>query len=198
MTGTDNPYGDIGHDGSLNGGRNDGHDGGHNAGAAQNGQAQNGQPQDQSPYSANAQNQEYAEYAEYAAQPHYAQNQQYAQYPQYAAGWDAPQAGVARDAGFFSALFDFSFRKYATPSIVKIVYVLITVVMSVGVVVWALAALISAFATDAGFGIMALIVGIPVVLVLFVLQLALFRMLLEAGLALVRAAQSLQNLEQRR
>lgn len=106
--------------------------------------------------------------------------------------------GDGRDAGFFSALFDFSFRKYATPSIVKIVYILVTVVMVLGALVWTITGAAGVFDVDPGLGVLFLLIGVPFILVALVLQLALFRVLLEASLALIRSAQSLQNLEQRR
>lgn len=106
--------------------------------------------------------------------------------------------GDGRDAGFFSALFDFSFRKYATPSIVKIVYILVTVVMVLGALVWTITGAAGVFDVDPGLGVLFLLLGVPFILVALVLQLALFRVLLEASLALIRSAQSLQNLEQRR
>ena len=106
--------------------------------------------------------------------------------------------GTGRDAGFFSALFDFSFRKYATPSIVKIVYILVTVVMVLGALVWTITGAAGVFDVDPGLGVLFLLLGVPFILVALVLQLALFRVLLEASLALIRSAQSLQNLEQRR
>ena len=106
--------------------------------------------------------------------------------------------GTGRDAGFFSALFDFSFRKYATPSIVKIVYILVTVVMVLGDLVWTITGAAGVFDVDPGLGVLFLLLGVPFILVALVLQLALFRVLLEASLALIRSAQSLQNLEQRR
>ena len=106
--------------------------------------------------------------------------------------------GTGRDAGFFSALFDFSFRKYATPSIVKIVYILVTVVMVLGALVWTITGAAGVFDVDPGLGVLFLLLGVPFILVALVLQLALFRVLLEASLALIRSAQSLKNLEQRR
>ena len=184
MTGTGNPYGEFGQNG---------HDGefGQNGQNGQNSEfGQRGQNSEFGQHGQNSQNSHDGGYGQYPRQTQ-------EQYAQYATGWGGQQSGMARDAGFFSALFDFSFRKYATPSIVKMVYILITVVMTIGVAGWALTALVSAFSYDAGLGAMLLIVGIPIVLLVFCLQLALFRMLLEAGLALVRAAQSLQNLEQR-
>ena len=106
--------------------------------------------------------------------------------------------GTGREAGFFSALFDFSFRKYATPSIVKIVYILVTVVMVLGALVWTITGAAGVFDVDPGLGVLFLLLGVPFILVALVLQLALFRVLLESSLALIRSAQSLQNLEQRR
>lgn len=111
-----------------------------------------------------------------------------------------PQQAPAGDAGFFSSLFDFSFQKYATPSIVKMVYILVSVLLGLGALGWSLMLIIGMVDAmewgDGGAGVL-MFLGIPVVLLFVLLQLALFRVLLEAGLALVRAAQSLKALENR-
>lgn len=121
----------------------------------------------------------------------------YSGYPTNGAIGAPDPVGDGRDVGFFSALFDFSFRKYATPSIVKIVYILVTVVMVLGALVWTITGAAGVFDVDPGLGILFLLLGVPFILIALILQLALFRVLLEASLALIRSAQSLQNLEQR-
>ena len=105
--------------------------------------------------------------------------------------------GDGRDAGFFSALFDFSFRKYATPSIVKTIYVLVTIVVSLGALVGIITGAAAAYEFDSDFGPLFLLFGVPFILIAVILQLALVRVLLESSLARIRSAQSLQNLEQR-
>ncbi|HHU39409.1 MAG TPA: DUF4282 domain-containing protein [Propionibacterium sp.] len=92
-------------------------------------------------------------------------------------------ANWRRDANPFSALFDFSFTKFATPGLVKIVYIL-QVVAAVGTwLIWVL----GAFAADSfgggfGTGLVALLFGwIPVLL-----SIAFTRFVLEAIVALIR------------
>ncbi len=121
----------------------------------------------------------------------------YSGYPANGATGAPAPAAAGRDAGFFSALFDFSFRKYATPSIVKTIYVLVTIVVSLGALVWIISGAAGAFDLDSGFGLLFLLFGVPFILIAVILQLALVRVLLESSLALIRSAQSLQNLEQR-
>ena len=88
-----------------------------------------------------------------------------------------------RDANPFAALFDFSFTKFATPGLVKIVYIL-QVIAAVGA--W-LSLVLGAFAADSfarglGVGIFALFFGwIPVLL-----SIAFTRFILESIVALIR------------
>ena len=44
-----------------------------------------------------------------------------------------------RRAGFFKALFDFSFTHFATPKIVKFAYVLLTILLAVGHLIFVIA-----------------------------------------------------------
>lgn len=101
----------------------------------------------------------------------------------------APPSGnvdVAQEtAGFFKALFDFSFTHFVTPIIVKVVYVLITVALVLG---WLVFTLIS-FTQSAGGGLLVLILGAIVVIV----YLALARMTLEFYLAIVRMSEDIHK-----
>lgn len=121
----------------------------------------------------------------------------YSGYPANGATGAPAPAAAGRDAGFFSALFDFSFRKYATPSIVKTIYVLVTIVVSLGALVGIITGAAAAYEFDSDFGPLFLLFGVPFILIAVILQLALVRVLLESSLARIRSAQSLQNLEQR-
>ena len=73
--------------------------------------------------------------------------------------YDGPAAQSTDAAGFFKALFDFSFSTFITPKVVKFVYILATVLLVIGWLFW----LLAGFAQSAGFGLFILIVG-PVVL----------------------------------
>ncbi|HET7684367.1 MAG TPA: DUF4282 domain-containing protein [Marmoricola sp.] len=88
-------------------------------------------------------------------------------------------------AGFFKALFDFSFTTFITPKVVKVVYVLATALLALGWLVF----LIGAFADSAGAGIAVLLIG-PVVLLVY---LALIRMTLEFYLAIVRMSEDIHH-----
>lgn len=135
------------------------------------------------------------------------QNPQYGGYyqqpspgPQNPQFQQTPQPAPARsDAGFFSALFDFSFQKYATPSIVKAIYMLVAILLAVLGAIW-LIAMLTTVAIEGGgsTGVLVILIGVPILALALLLQLALFRVMLEAGLALVRSAQSLKALEDRR
>ena len=98
-----------------------------------------------------------------------------------------PPAGppVTDAAGFFGALFDFSFANFVTPKIVRFVYVLVTVLIGLG---W-LTVLIAGFAESAGAGIFVLIVGSLAALV----YLTFIRMLLEFCLAIVRMSEDINK-----
>ena len=95
----------------------------------------------------------------------------------------APGASPLRDANPLSALFDFSFNKFATPGLVKIVYIL-SVVVAVGTwLLWVLAGFsASAFGGGTGGGVLALLFGwIPALLAI-----AFTRFILEGIVALIR------------
>ena len=88
-------------------------------------------------------------------------------------------------AGFFRALFDFSFSSFITPKVVKFVYVLATALLVLG---W-LAFLITSFSDSVGAGVAVLVIG-PVVLLVY---LALIRMTLEFYLAIVRMSEDIHH-----
>src|SRR4051812_20838468 len=64
--------------------------------------------------------------------------------------------------GFFGSLFDYSFSSYITPRIIKILYVIATVL----VVLWTLVIILAAFKTSTGLGIVALLIGGPIYFVI--------------------------------
>jgi hypothetical protein len=87
--------------------------------------------------------------------------------------------------GFFSALFDFGFNHFATPSVVKIIYVVGLVLLALGYIGF----VISAFIQSAGFGVLVLILGAIVAL----FYLTLFRITLEFYYAVVRMSEDIHN-----
>lgn len=102
--------------------------------------------------------------------------------------------GADKD-GFFAALFDFSFKRYVTPSVVKVLYIL----SMIGVGLFVLLAIIGflvGMAQDASVIILALI-GIPLVLLGAVVSLAFYRVALEVAVSIIRTAQSVQSIDER-
>jgi Domain of unknown function (DUF4282) len=87
--------------------------------------------------------------------------------------------------GAFSALFDFEFGTFATPAMVKILYVVGMVLLGLAYIV----VLISGFAQGVGMGLLALVVGAIVLL----FYLILFRVTLEFYYAVVRMSEDIHH-----
>lgn len=108
----------------------------------------------------------------------------------------APGAGTGGDS-FVSALFDFGFTRYATPSIIKFAYALgfaFIALMWVGYVLFALIAPASEFG---GAGFVLGLFGVLVITVGMLFTLMTLRMMLEFYLSNIRIAQSAQAIDQR-
>jgi len=88
-------------------------------------------------------------------------------------------------AGFFTALFDFSFTNFVTPILVRFVYLLATVALVVGWLVF----LFAGFANSVGAGLVALVLG-PIFVIIY---LAVIRMTLEFYLSVVRMSQDIHQ-----
>lgn len=76
--------------------------------------------------------------------------------PSYGGGGYVPPSQSPR--GFFGKLFDFSFETFITPSIIKVLFILILVVIGLG----ALGMVIAAFTQSALAGLATLIIGVPI------------------------------------
>ncbi|MGH3928635.1 MAG: DUF4282 domain-containing protein [Pseudonocardiaceae bacterium] len=87
--------------------------------------------------------------------------------------------------GFFGALFDFGFNHFVTPSIIKVIYVLGLIGIALGYLFF----VITGFAGSAIVGIIALLFG-PIVALLY---LALFRMMLEFYVAVIRMSEDIHH-----
>lgn len=108
--------------------------------------------------------------------------------PQYGGGYEQyPQQQSSFDEakGFFAALFDFSFTHFVTPQIVKVVYILATIGLSLLFVFF----LITAFVNEVDVGFVVLLIG-PIV---FLVYQALVRMTLEFYFALVRMSEDIHQ-----
>lgn len=97
----------------------------------------------------------------------------------------AVQSVASDSSGFISALFDFTFTRFVTPMLVRFVYLLATVAL---VASW-LAFVITAFITNVGLGLFALIIG-PIILIIY---LAIIRMTLEFYLSVVRMSEDIHR-----
>ncbi len=89
---------------------------------------------------------------------------------------------------FFSGLFDFSFREYVTPKIIRVIFVILLVFAALG----ALAILVTS-ARGGGLGI---VFGIIFAVVGFFLYVILFRIYLEVVSALFRINDNIATLVQ--
>jgi Domain of unknown function (DUF4282) len=86
-----------------------------------------------------------------AAQPPYAAQPQYGAAPPPPGGYD-----TIVGKGFWSRFFDLSFSDYITPSVIRVLFIVIMVVIGLTV----LGAIIAGFMVSAGTGVFALIGGI--------------------------------------
>lgn len=108
----------------------------------------------------------------------------------------APQPGTANDS-FFSALFDFGFTRYATPSIIKIAYLLGFIFIGL---VWVGYVLIGFISLTSEFGVGGFFLGLLGVIVITVgvlFMLMSLRMMMEFYLSNIRIAQSTQSLDEK-
>jgi hypothetical protein len=104
-----------------------------------------------------------------------------------------PPAGAPRGAGsrgFLSALFDFSFTSFVTTRIIKVLYVLITVLVSLVALFYT----IIAFRLSTGFGLLVLIIGDPLYIIIVM---AFWRLVLEAFVVVFRIAEDVRAIRER-
>ena len=102
-----------------------------------------------------------------------------------------PAPGRAADArGFLGALFDFGFTSFVTPSVIKVLYMLIVI----GTVASALVFTIIVFKASLLFGFLMLVFGDP----LFILiVLAIYRIILEFFVVTFRVAEDIRAVRER-
>jgi len=106
-------------------------------------------------------------------------------YPPTPPPYGAPVAAKTDAAGFFRALFDFSFSEFITPKVVKFVYIIAVA----GVVLAWLGITVAMFSQSAGMGLVFLVLG-PIGVILY---LALIRMTLEFYVAVTRMSQDINR-----
>ncbi len=99
-----------------------------------------------------------------------------------------PQPGIMASDGknFFSSLFDFSFQSFVTPKIIKVVYVILTVFIGLGIVI----GLVTALATGEAVAIIISLIGLPIIGIIY---LALARMSLELYFAVIRLSEDVHE-----
>lgn len=119
-------------------------------------------------------------------------------YPAQGAGYPGPSgAGSPQSSqqfsdakGFIASLFDFGFTSFVTPKVVKVLYVLIMIVLSLAALVYT----IIAFRLNAIFGLFVLIIGDPLFLII---SLALYRISLELFVVIFRIADDIRAIRER-
>jgi hypothetical protein len=93
---------------------------------------------------------------QYAPPPTYGPPPTYASPPPYGGSGYVPPS--SQPEGFFGRLFDFSFDHFVTPSIIKVLFILILVVIGLG----ALGMIIAGFTQGALTGLLTLIIAVPI------------------------------------
>ena len=91
--------------------------------------------------------------------------------------------------GFFGSLFDFSFRSFVTTKIVKLLYVLSLIVISLVTIV----IIAATFNRSSGFGALMLFIGGPLI---FLFWLTYTRIILEVIIVFFRIAESVEAIAQ--
>ncbi|MFE6970737.1 DUF4282 domain-containing protein [Isoptericola sp. NPDC057653] len=99
--------------------------------------------------------------------------------PDRSAGPHMPGGG--QGSGFLSAMFDYSFGRYITPSVVKVVYIIVTVLVAIA---W-LGGIVAAFQASVWAGILYLVFGWIIALV----YLAIARITLEFFMAVISVSE---------
>ena len=89
--------------------------------------------------------------------------------------------------GFLAALFDYSFTSFVTPKIIKVLYVLATIVISL----WTLFLILAAFSASSGFGVVTLVIVGPL---FFLISMIYARVLLELIIVFFRINANVQEI----
>lgn len=97
---------------------------------------------------------------------------------------------TAESRSFLGALFDFSFSSFVTTRIIKVLYVLITILA----VITALVYTVVAFRISGTFGFLTLIIGDPLFIIIVM---AFWRLILEAFMVVFRIAEDVRVLRER-
>ena len=109
---------------------------------------------------------------------------------QVTAGYPDPPEQAASSKSFIGSLFDFGFTSFVTPTVVKVLYVLITIVLGVSGLGFA----VTAFLVNKILGIFVLLIVAPLI---FIISLALYRIVLELFIVIFRIAEDLRAIRNR-
>ncbi len=121
----------------------------------------------------------------------YGQGQQYGApqgtaYPTQGGGMPFPTQGTPTPKGFLSSLFDTSFSSFVTPTIIKVVYIIIMIILGLETVGWMIWGFIAFHAVG--------IIFVPVALLIGLVGLALWRMMLELFMVIFRMSDDIRAL----
>lgn len=100
--------------------------------------------------------------------------------------------------GFFSSLYDLSFQKFVTPTIIQIIYILALIIIAI----WSLVFLVAGFAPHFGYGYggasaFSIVFHIVGAAVIFVVGSIVARINLEFLIAVFRIAENTESLRTR-
>ena len=97
---------------------------------------------------------------------------------------------------FLGSLFDFSFSKFITTKIIKVLYVLAIIASGLGVCIFALTTIFGGFKTSFLAGVISLIVVAVVAPLGFLIYVCLARVWLELLIVIFRIAEHSKNIEE--
>lgn len=110
----------------------------------------------------------------------------------------SPGAQDPQGGSFLGALFDFSFRRYVTPSVAQVLYMVLFVVIGVAAGLALLGAVSVFFSGQPlGFSLLVFVLAVPPIVLITVAVLALSRVYLEVAVSLIRTSQSVQAIDAR-
>jgi hypothetical protein len=92
--------------------------------------------------------------------------------------------------GFFASLFDYSFSTFITSRVIRVLYILTTIILAL----WTLVIVLAAFRSSTGLGIAALLVGGPL---FFVFTMIYARVVLELIMVIFRIHEDVDDINRR-
>jgi hypothetical protein len=99
------------------------------------------------------------------------------------------KALLDKRAGFFSALFDFSFTEFVTSKIIKLLYGLSILFSGIFALILLIFFLVVGFNASVAVGILALIIGTPLCFLIFLVMVIYSRVVLEIIIVIFRIAE---------